>query len=83
MNSPVLYSHWGGRSVINSVNKFIKIFGETLKGSTPGVYMLNFISWLLEGTISRDFDYDLEDSDYDNCEDNGNWIYDVDKEEWI
>ena len=82
-DSPVLYSHWGGRSMINAVNKFIKQHGKSLKGSSPGLYMVNFISWLLAGTISRDYDYDLDDGATNMMiEDNGTWIYDVDKEEW-
>ena len=46
--SPVLYSYRSGYRLISAITKFYYTNKENI-GGCPGVAMVNFISWLLDG----------------------------------
>jgi len=74
--SPVLYSHWDGRDLLDRAREFWETY-RTLVRDDPANWMVNFIAWLT-GTVA-DGGYYLYPDEERSCspDDNGFWEFDT------
>lgn len=74
--SPVLYSHWDGRSLLDRAEQFFNEYRGEIRRE-PSNWMVNFISFLREGCIGDGNLYLY--ADFDGCcaDDNGDWEFDL------
>ena len=91
--SVAFFAHWAGRWMLASVESYWKELNKELDGSSfyplqrlePNTVMLDFIKWFFSDSDARiwsSFYLGKDDNDGDNS-DNGHWIFDLQKGEWV
>lgn len=91
--SPVLFSHWGGDTLLDDVGNYLKELdteleqkdkhvSEPIDRHEPRTIIIDFIRWLTKDMkrVSSDLYMGFDQNDGDNS-DNGHYIVDL-KENW-